>query len=127
MSKNPVLLSLFLVVLVALPLLAGPDMSDFSRYEVILKRRPFGAPPVKPGPPPPPPAAQVDPFKNFRLVGLTQGDDDDISVGIVDIGTKPPSAIFLGIGETDNVSGIHIVDADFELEVALSAQGLASG
>lgn len=94
-----------------------PEMQDFSRYEVILQRRPFGAPPAREIAPPPPVAPVDDPFKSLRLVGITRGDEGDLSVGIADIAANPPRSIFLTMGES--YDGLTLLDADYDLEGAL--------
>ncbi len=108
-------------VLMVVSVEAGPEMRDFSRYQVIITRRPFGAPPVRAGTRVRPPPAVADPFKNYRLVGITRGDADDVSVGIVDIGSNPAKSIFLNLGSSDQ--DLMLVDADFELEGALIRKG----
>ncbi len=100
---------------------AVQQTADFSRYQVIISRRPFGAPPQQAVVPAVPQKPAEDPFKNYRLVGITRGDADDVSVGIVDIGSNPPKSIFLGLGGADQ--GLSLVDADFELEGALLRKG----
>jgi len=112
-----------LVAFMAIDIDAAPDMSDFARYQVILQRRPFGAPPVVSTiAPPPPPVNLVYPFKDYRLVAITRGDSGEISVGIVDISAQPVQSIFLSPGQSD--FGLTLVDADFELEGALIRKGI---
>lgn len=96
---------------------SAAEIQDFARYEVILQRRPFGAPPVRDVAPPPPVAPADDPFKSLRLVGITRGDDGELSVGIADIAANPPKSIFLTMGES--YDGLTLMDADYELEGAL--------
>ncbi len=94
---------------------AGAASVPFSRYEVILARKPFGEPPppvpsasagaVAPAPPPPPSFA-----KELRLCGLTQSPRWGITAGLVDIRTQ--KGYLLRVGETDDE--IELVDADFD-------------
>ena len=117
MKPKTFILCLLSVVSV-LPVAFG---ADFGRYEIILKRRPFGAPPARSQTRVTPQKPTEDPFKSYRLVGITRGDENDVSVGIVNIGVKPAQSIFLGFGESDQ--DLTLVDADFELEGALIRKG----
>lgn len=119
--KAKSLIFVSLVALIAISANAGLNVTDFSRYEVILSRQPFGAPPERVAEPTAPQPAAEDQFKNYRLVGITRGEDEDVSVGIVDLGANPPNSIFLGLGGSDQ--GLTLVDADFELEGALIRKG----
>jgi hypothetical protein len=87
----------------------------FSRYEVILARKPFGEPPAPPTPvasgatvPAQPPAPSF--VKELRLCGLTQSPRWGITAGVVDIRTQ--KSYLLRVGETDDE--IEMVDADFD-------------
>lgn len=94
----------------------GTD-SDFSHYEVILARKPFGEPPLPPSPPQKPPAPPPPSFINdLKLTAITEK-GDEVRVGFVNIKSNPPKSYFLYIGE--NEDGIEVVDADYDAESAL--------
>ncbi len=101
---------------------AQARVTEFSRYEVILERRPFGdveqdavevaaPPPVQTGP------SFAD---TMRLVAMTisQG---DIRVGFVDQAVKPPKTYFLFVGDQED--GIKVVSADYGAETVLLQKG----
>lgn len=90
-------------------------VGDFSRYEVILSRRPFGEPPATETPPPPPPKDNSGPSfaDSLKLVALTYS-QGDIRVGFVDNMAKPPKTYFLFVGESQD--GIAVVSASYEDE-----------
>ena len=93
--------------------------TDFSRYELILARKPFGSVPlvVTTNPSPtssllPPPDAFI---KDYRMCAITEKDDGEVRVGLVEIkGNKP---YYLRLGES--CDGLTLVDADFQNEGAL--------
>lgn len=94
-------------------------VQDFSRYEIIIERKPFGAPPEKPLVPPPPPPPPVPPpafAKTLKMVGITDS-SYGVRVGIVDISKKPPSSYYMAIDDEED--GIHLLDADYDEEAAL--------
>ncbi len=88
---------------------------DFSRYDVILERRPFGARVEEPVAPPvsdEPPA-----FVNeLRMVAMTES-PAGVRVGFLDTQHRPPRTYFLYVGETED--GLLLADADFDSEQAL--------
>lgn len=107
-----------IVILVWLALTAASSLAtvaDFSRYEVILNRRPFGEPPATemiaaaPAPDPTGPSFA----DSLRIVALTYS-QGDVRVGLVDSKTTPPKTYFLFIGETQD--GIEVVSASYEEE-----------
>ncbi len=93
--------------------------ADFSRYEVILQRRPFGeapsdasalsrqAPVVLRGP------SFAD---RIQLCAITQR-GDSYSVGIVDNTQKPARTYFMRVGESED--GIEVLDVDYSAERVL--------
>ncbi len=91
---------------------------DFSRYDVILSRRPFGDAPVADASAGA--SIQVATGPSFadtlRIVALTcsQG---DIRVGFVDSSKTPPKTYFLYVGE--NQDGIEVLSANYEAEEAV--------
>ncbi len=110
-----------LLIAMALPALAMQQVKlDFSRYDIILSRKPFGSNAV------PPPVSdhvasqRVNPAKSFikdynmcaireSLVG--------VSVGLVNIKAKPARSFFLYEGDSED--GVLLVEANFREEKAL--------
>lgn len=115
---------LFLAVLGAglLSSAAIADSADFSRYEIILERKPFGDTSTA--------SAQVLTaeqvqgafIKDFRLCGITESTDGQLSVGLVNVKVAPPASFILRVGETTD-DGITLVDADYEAGKALLRKG----
>lgn len=108
-----------LSILLVLVTLAGPAaqarVEEFSRYEVILSRRPFGEPP-------PEVAATVDPkpvqtgpsfADSLKLVALTYS-QGDVRVGFIETSMQPPKTYFLFVGESQD--GIEVVSASYDDE-----------
>lgn len=113
---------LFIVLCAVVSAAASANVErDFSRYRVILERRPFGAveepEPVEVAPTPVAPPAFI---QNLRLCAITE-DTRGIKVGIVDAKQKPPRSYYLSIGEKEE--GIELVEADYEEEAALVRSG----
>jgi hypothetical protein len=88
--------------------------TPFSRYQLILERRPFGEPAL-PEPPPrevPPRESPRPPFtKDLRLHVLTDR-GGDVRVGFLDMTARPPKSYFLRVGELED--GIRVVAVDFQ-------------
>jgi len=96
----------------------GVVVQDFSRYEIILTRRPFGeAPPESELNPP---AAVVPAGPSFvdslQMCAITSG-GGAVRVGFVDAKTQPPKTYFLFVGESED--GIQVIEADYEAETVL--------
>lgn len=92
----------------------------FSRYEVILLRKPFGdAPVVEEAPPPVAVQTEASFSKTLRVCSITQHEANGIKVGIVDAETQ--KSYVLRIGETDG--GITLVSADIAEEQAVLQKG----
>ncbi|MFC1497779.1 hypothetical protein ACFLS1_04790 [Verrucomicrobiota bacterium] len=115
----------YLMVFAILVLVAGISdaavrYDDFSRYQVILDKKPFKEPPPsasdKSKLPLPPPAQSF--AKNFRMVTLARKEDGRVQVGFVDSKRKPPMSYLLYVGGPAE-EGIEVVKADFEAETAL--------
>lgn len=90
--------------------------ADFSRYQIILDRRPFGeasAAEVAPQPARPAGPSYAD---QLRVVAMTirQG---DIRVGFVDGNVRPPRTYFLFVGDEED--GLRVVSADYESETVV--------
>jgi hypothetical protein len=92
------------------------DSADFSPYEVILTRQPFGATTVAPlAQPPSPLVAPPNSFvKDLRMCAITE-DATGIRVGLVDV--KSNKSYYLTVGDSED--GLTLVDADFNGEKAL--------
>lgn len=112
MKTNAIVIFLWMAFTVA-PSLA--TVADFSRYEVILKRRPFGEPPTAEVSVVAPASTPAGPSfaDSLRIVALTYS-QGDVRVGLVDSKTTPPKTYFLFIGETQD--GIEVVSASYEKE-----------
>ena len=99
--------------------------ADFSRYDIILSRKPFGEPPPKPAITAPPtaaakPAPPKVPFnKHLQMAAITE-DDIGTRVGFFD--TKKKKSFFLGVGETTE-DGITLVSADYKEGKAILRKG----
>jgi hypothetical protein len=108
-----IIVSVLLAVTSALALVA-----DFSRYDVILNRRPFGEAPVADATAGENIAATAGPSfaDTLRIVAFTCS-QDDIRVGFVDSSKTPPKTYFLFVGE--NQDGIEVVSANYEEEQAV--------
>jgi hypothetical protein len=116
----------FRILLVAIGLCVVATVAtaayDFSRYQVILDREPFGSPP--PAPPvaaEPVEPAQPDPSQGFvrelRLCAIRETADGELRVGFVNIRKKPEKFYWLYVGETSD-DGIEVLDADYGEEKA---------
>lgn len=94
---------------------------DFSRYEVIISRKPFGEPPVvNVNTGAVAVAANADSFiKNLRLVAITENDDGTY-VGFVDIVAK--KNYFVKVGETTD-DEITVLLADYQGETVALRKG----
>jgi hypothetical protein len=101
-------------------LASGLTTTDFSRYEVILQRRPFGEAPADSltASLSPTPVVQAGPSfaDRIQLCALTQR-GDTYSVGIVDNAQKPARTYFLRVGESED--GIQVLDVDYADERVL--------
>ncbi len=121
-SEGRVMLRRIIGLWILVLAVAHASVGDFSRYQVILDRRPFGEAPVEEQPaPPPPPVAKGPSFADsLRLVAMTisQG---DIRVGFVDGAVRPPKTYFLFVGEEQD--GIAVVAADYDTETVLLRKG----
>lgn len=90
---------------------------EFSRYAVIMERRPFGTiEPVVEIAPVVTVQAPPEFVKNLRMCAITES-AVGIRVGFVDIRAKPPKPYYMYIGDEED--GIQLVDADYEGESCL--------
>lgn len=98
-------------------------ISERSRYDIILKKQPFGAPPpvnkrsadVQPEIEKPKPLSQSF-ARNLRLVAVRKS-SRGTRVGFIDIKSKSGGSYLLYVGQQRD--GITVVDADYEEEKAL--------
>lgn len=98
--------------------LCAADVPEFSRYQLILDRKPFGeAPPI------PVAAAIVNPEDSFaktiRMSALLEVDGGGIRIGIID--QKTNKDFYIGVGE--EIEGIELISADYEKEEAVLRKG----
>ena len=105
----------FLWTAAILPGLA--DTPDFSKYQVILDRKPFGV-----APPPeetaPVITAENSFAKTIRMCALLE-DDNGIRIGLIDQSNN--KNFFLSIGQTEE--GVELVSASYEDEEAVIRRG----
>jgi hypothetical protein len=119
MKRHAALLLWLVGTLVAAFGADGPE-ADFSRYNLILERKPFGVPPVEAAPeegaPVPP-----DSFATYvRLTALMQEEGGRVRVGFVDKRQKDKSYM-LSVGE--KADDYEVLEADVEAEVAKLRKG----
>ena len=100
---------------------AAPAVRPFEDYQVILDRKPFGAPPDRPVEP-----ERVTPVgesfaASMLLSGIYELDDGNLRVAVTD--KKDNSYFSLMVGEKDADSGIELIDADYEKEEAVLKKG----
>ncbi len=93
--------------------------TDFSRYEPILTRKPFGVPAVRPpdgGTNAAPLLARDALTRTLRLCALRE-DADGLRVGFLDTKVNPPKSYYLRVGETED--GYQVMEASFSEDKAL--------
>jgi hypothetical protein len=98
---------------------AQPDavpvsLPDFTRYDVILDRKPFGVetlPQIQVQPTVPPDQSFT---AKFKMAAVTRDDNGVLRVGLVDLKSKQSS--MLGVG--DSIEGVEVVEADYIKERA---------
>lgn len=113
-------ISIVTVLILAACTVPAAVTPDFSRYEIILKRKPFGELPAPPSPARPA-RPQPPPFvKDLRMCAMTES-DFGIRVGFINIRSRPQKSYFLYVGESED--GIELVDADYDEERALLRKG----
>lgn len=93
------------------------DKPEFSKYQVILDRKPFGA-----APPPevaPPVITPENSFaKSLRMCALLE-DDNGIRIGLIDQSNN--KNFFLSVGQTEE--NIELVSANYQEEEAVLRKG----
>jgi len=115
-----------LIFLAALCLYSATAMAEsavreFTDYQVILDRQPFGTPPD----PSQVPERVVPASESFAaqmvLSGIYELEDGNLRVAITD--KKDNSYFSLMVGEKDEALGIELLDADYEKEEATLQKG----
>jgi hypothetical protein len=106
-----------IMILGAVAAAAIGDTPDFSRYQVILDRKPFGV-----APPPEVVAPVFTPENSFakslRMCALLE-DDNGIRIGLIDQSNN--KNFFLSVGQTEE--SIELVSASYEDEEAVIRKG----
>ena len=96
---------------------AVADTPDFSKYQVILDRKPFGVAPA-----PESTAPVITPENSFaktiRMCALLE-DDNGIRIGLIDQSNN--KNFFLSVGQTEE--GVELVSASYEDEEAVLRKG----
>lgn len=103
--------------------LAATVRPDFSSYEIILQRQPFGRVPAKSvtAAAASQAAAAAGSFiKDLRMCAITEN-DAGVRVGLIDLKSAPPKSYFLYVGDVED--GIQLVEADFTRERGLLRKG----
>ncbi|OVE75220.1 hypothetical protein BVX97_05255 [bacterium E08(2017)] len=98
---------------------------EFSDYDIILTRRPFGsiaADAVQDVPEPAQPLVNPEDsfIKDFKMCAIRES-LRGVSVGLVNTTTKPPRSFFLY--ENDEYEGVVLIEADYAEEKALLRKG----
>lgn len=103
--------------------IAAAEVADFSRYEVILERKPFGDVQAQAQAAQKLTADQLQNsfIKDLRLCAIYE-DDSGVRVGIVNIKSTPQASFILHLDESTD-DGIKLVDADYETGSALLRKG----
>lgn len=112
MKKRALLMSAGFVLAV---LVVGAQ--DFSRYQIILDRKPFGAPP--PEAPPPPPSPSESFARHLRMSALLETDDGEVRIGLINLQNN--KNFFLTVGQSED--DIELVSASYENEEAVIRKG----
>jgi len=96
--------------------------ADFSRYALIIERRPFGMVVPPKAPIAPVVTVQKPPafVKNLRMCAITES-SAGVRVGFVDIRAKPPKPYYMYLGDEED--GIKLVEADYEEESCVLRKG----
>ena len=95
---------------------------DFSRYSLILDRRPFAAADLVDESANQVVTLEAPPafVKDLRMCAITES-PAGIRVGFVNISAKPPQPYYLYVGDSED--GIELIEADYERECALLRKG----
>lgn len=99
---------------------AGAVQYPFTRYDVILDRKPFGEPPKNVVVKPQPVEAKESFAKYYRLCSIVQDDDGAIRVGIIDTKSKRP---FTLLDDGEGVNGVELISADYDNEEVILRKG----
>ncbi len=114
-------LSILLILCVVSATAATSAVKPFADYQVILDRKPFGKPPDRSQEP-----ERVIPVNesfaaSMVLSGIFELADGNLRVAVTD--NKDKSYFALMVGETDEVLGIELIDADYDKEEAVLKKG----
>lgn len=112
MKKRALVMSVLFVLTV---LVVGAQ--DFSRYQIILDRKPFGAPP--PEAPPPAPSPSESFARHLRMSALLETDDGEVRIGLINLQNN--KNFFLTVGQSED--DIELVSASYENEEAVIRKG----
>ena len=97
-----------------------PAADDFSRYQIIIDKRPFGDEPAEVVDPSPIQISDEQSFaKNLRLTMLFEGPGGDLRAGFIDSVLK--KNYILKPGQSEN--GLELVEADLEAAEATLRKG----
>lgn len=106
------------MILLFATLFAVQGMADFTRYQVILDRKPFGEPP--PPDSTPRPLLPSESFaRHLRMSALLETEDGEIRIGLIN--QQNNQNFFLTVGQTEE--GIELVSASYEDEEAVVRKG----
>ena len=96
----------------------SPEKLAMMRYQPIIDRKPFGAPPPIPPPGPDPnPEDQIprsSELRSLEVCAFTKADNGTLTVGLLN--SKGNAVYYLGIGETSYDGEFTVIGADFEKE-----------
>ena len=92
----------------------GSTDDGFSRYQIIISRKPFGKPPPAPAKKEEPPKKQEDSFaKTMRVCGISKLANGLLEAGIWDEATKKYFLLMEGESSDD---GLKVVSVNYDLE-----------
>jgi len=112
-----------ILALAALAVGTASAALDFSRYDVILERMPFGEPPVERVPviiPPIKPAQTFVQLLKVRMTAITDHPNFGVRVGfeaLEEKGSKKSKSYYMSVGEMRD--GFMVMEADVEKETAV--------
>ncbi len=114
-------LYILIVLILAVPVCEATAYKDFSRYQIIITRKPFGKGPVHLVPPPPPRRTTPSTWmKYLKLTAIIDMGPMGLRVGIHNVKTK--AAYLLKVGE-EVEDGAFVIKADYSEEGAELQKG----
>ena len=103
----------------------APEEIAMVRYQPIIDRQPFGAPPVIIAPPTTTTSEQPLPrnseLRQLEVCAFTQEEDGTLTVGLLN--SKAGAVYYLGIGEQSYDGEFTVIGADYEKEGVQVRQG----